>query len=83
MSREQGGDNSWPGMDLRMTPNVRHRRPGDESKGESILIDPYHDASEVAQHARDAGSEGSARMLRRERVRIERRGRVRDLSSAG
>ena len=35
------------------------------------------------KHARDAGSDGSARTLGRERVRVERRGRVRDLSSAG
>jgi hypothetical protein len=46
-------------------------------------IEPDHDAGEVAQHARDAGSDGSARMLERERVRVERQGRVRDLSSAG
>src|SRR5262245_409935 len=44
---------------------------GPQSAGKH-LVEPYHDAGDVAQHARDAGSDGGARMPRRERVRVER-----------
>src|SRR5262245_31808948 len=47
------------------------------------LVKPYHYAGDVAQHARDAGSDGGGRMPRRERVRVERRGRVQNLTTAG
>ena len=46
------------------------------------LVEPYHDAGEVAQHARDTGSDGCARVLGRERGWVERRSGIRNLCSA-
>ena len=34
MSSEDGGNNSWPGMDLRMTPNFMHYLASNENEEE-------------------------------------------------